>query len=252
MENLEVCFPSALGSEWGRHNTTAGVLWNLSSDKEDEEGRSAIEGEREKAPQIRSHQLTRLISCCRASTEVRHGDFLPTNMVWALHPSRSSPLHLNFGSREGVEELDTYLSKKHDQLLAKLFQPNTYKKKSSLAIVDGFSVEITKEQGNPYNLSSLFSSTLWGVCGDGHQVERTPAFGSSRCEARREFGITIRGKSTYVRIEKKICDCSANYLQSVAVSEVIDISALRPVIVSFSLACLCPSAVGDRESYWEP
>ncbi|RZS22446.1 hypothetical protein BHM03_00055239 [Ensete ventricosum] len=133
MENLEVCFPSALGSEWGRH-------------KEDEEGRSAIEGEREKAPQIRSHQLTRLISCCRASTEVRHGDFLPTNMVWALHPSRSSPLHLNFGSREGVEELDTYLSKKHDQLLAKLFQPNTYKKKSSLAIVDGFSVEITKEQ----------------------------------------------------------------------------------------------------------
>ncbi|CAD5188389.1 uncharacterized protein LOC135678790 isoform X1 [Musa acuminata AAA Group] len=49
-------------------------------------------------------------------------------------------------SKEGVEELDTYLSKKHDRLLEKLFQPNTYKKKSSLAIVDGFSVEITKEQ----------------------------------------------------------------------------------------------------------
>lgn len=31
-----------------------------------------------------------------------------------------------------------------------------------------------------------------GVCGDEHQVERTPSFGSSRCEARREFGITIR------------------------------------------------------------
>ncbi|URE46406.1 hypothetical protein MUK42_01812 [Musa troglodytarum] len=36
--------------------------------------------------------------------------------------------------------------KKHDRLLAKLLQPNSYEKKSSLAIVDGFSVEISKEQ----------------------------------------------------------------------------------------------------------
>ncbi|KAJ8505738.1 hypothetical protein OPV22_006624 [Ensete ventricosum] len=49
-------------------------------------------------------------------------------------------------SKEGVEELDTYLSHKHDQLLAKLLPPYSYRKKSSLAIVDGFSVEITKEQ----------------------------------------------------------------------------------------------------------
>ncbi|XP_042425026.1 uncharacterized protein LOC122012530 [Zingiber officinale] len=49
-------------------------------------------------------------------------------------------------SKEGMEELDTYLSNKHDQLLAKLLPPNSYRKKSSLAIVDGFSVEITKQQ----------------------------------------------------------------------------------------------------------
>ncbi|XP_064943801.1 uncharacterized protein LOC135625957 [Musa acuminata AAA Group] len=42
--------------------------------------------------------------------------------------------------------LDAYLCKKHGRLLAKLLQPNTYKKKSSLAIVDGCTVEISKEQ----------------------------------------------------------------------------------------------------------
>ena len=45
-----------------------------------------------------------------------------------------------------MKELDTYLSSKHDQLLAKFLPPSTYKKKSSLAIVDGFSVETNKEQ----------------------------------------------------------------------------------------------------------
>ncbi|THU45623.1 hypothetical protein C4D60_Mb02t19930 [Musa balbisiana] len=49
-------------------------------------------------------------------------------------------------SKEGMKELDTYLSSKHDQLLAKFLPLSTYKKKSSLAIVDGFSVETTKEQ----------------------------------------------------------------------------------------------------------
>ncbi|URE43835.1 hypothetical protein MUK42_25076 [Musa troglodytarum] len=48
--------------------------------------------------------------------------------------------------RIGMEALDAYLCKKHDRLLAKLLQPNSYEKKSSLAIVDGFSVEISKEQ----------------------------------------------------------------------------------------------------------
>ncbi|RZR72300.1 hypothetical protein BHM03_00012008 [Ensete ventricosum] len=52
----------------------------------------------------------------------------------------------NRRSKEGMEVLGAYLCKKHDRLLAKLLQPNTYKKKSSLAIVDGFSVEISKEQ----------------------------------------------------------------------------------------------------------
>ncbi|XP_074586839.1 uncharacterized protein LOC141842711 [Curcuma longa] len=49
-------------------------------------------------------------------------------------------------SNEGMKKLDTYLSNKHDQLLAKLLPPRSYRKKSSLAIVDGFSVEITKQQ----------------------------------------------------------------------------------------------------------
>ncbi|KAM0939447.1 putative peptidase S8 propeptide/proteinase inhibitor I9 [Dioscorea sansibarensis] len=49
-------------------------------------------------------------------------------------------------SKQGKEELDSYLNTKHDRLLAKLLQPNTYKKRSSLAIVDGFAVEMTQAQ----------------------------------------------------------------------------------------------------------
>jgi hypothetical protein len=39
-----------------------------------------------------------------------------------------------------------YLSKKHDELLARTLEPGSYKKTLSLVIVDGFSVEITGDQ----------------------------------------------------------------------------------------------------------
>ncbi|XP_008791432.1 uncharacterized protein LOC103708333 [Phoenix dactylifera] len=48
--------------------------------------------------------------------------------------------------KQGAMELDRYVSNRHDQLLAKLLRPNTYRKRSSLAIVDGFAVEITDDQ----------------------------------------------------------------------------------------------------------
>ncbi|RCV23592.1 hypothetical protein SEVIR_5G017800v4 [Setaria viridis] len=51
-------------------------------------------------------------------------------------------------SKEGSATLDAYLSHKHDKLLAKLLQPDSYRKRSSLAIVDGFAVEITEDQAN--------------------------------------------------------------------------------------------------------
>ncbi|GJN38139.1 hypothetical protein PR202_gb27152 [Eleusine coracana subsp. coracana] len=51
-------------------------------------------------------------------------------------------------SKEGSTTLDAYLSHKHDKLLAKLLQPNSYRKRSSLAIVDGFAVEITDTQAS--------------------------------------------------------------------------------------------------------
>ncbi|KMZ60215.1 subtilisin-like serine protease 3 [Zostera marina] len=49
-------------------------------------------------------------------------------------------------TKEGVDELDIYLSKKHDDFLRSMFKPETYKKKLSLVIVDGFAVEITDYQ----------------------------------------------------------------------------------------------------------
>ncbi|CAD6233245.1 unnamed protein product [Miscanthus lutarioriparius] len=51
-------------------------------------------------------------------------------------------------SKEGSATLDAYLSQKHDKLLAKLLQPDSYRKRSSLAIVDGFAVEITEDQAS--------------------------------------------------------------------------------------------------------
>ncbi|XP_062208286.1 uncharacterized protein LOC133909745 isoform X1 [Phragmites australis] len=51
-------------------------------------------------------------------------------------------------SKEGSATLDAYLSQKHDKLLAKILQPDSYRKRSSLAIVDGFAVEITDAQNS--------------------------------------------------------------------------------------------------------
>ncbi|KOM29868.1 hypothetical protein LR48_Vigan818s006600 [Vigna angularis] len=52
------------------------------------------------------------------------------------------------GTKRGAHELDLYLSTKHDELLASTLEPGTYKKTSSLVIVDGFAVEITQDQAN--------------------------------------------------------------------------------------------------------
>ncbi|XP_078439110.1 uncharacterized protein LOC144709432 [Wolffia australiana] len=49
-------------------------------------------------------------------------------------------------NRARQDELDIYLCRKHERLLAEILEPNTYRKKSSLVIVDGFAVEITDEQ----------------------------------------------------------------------------------------------------------
>ncbi|CAN6444371.1 unnamed protein product [Victoria cruziana] len=51
-------------------------------------------------------------------------------------------------SKEGDNELDAYLSKKHDMLLERVLGPGTYTKRFSWVIVDGFGVEITLEQAS--------------------------------------------------------------------------------------------------------
>lgn len=55
---------------------------------------------------------------------------------------------LNFliRTKSGANKLDLYLSRKHDELLASTLDPGSYKKISSFAIVDGFTVEITEDQ----------------------------------------------------------------------------------------------------------
>ncbi|KAK3228014.1 hypothetical protein Dsin_007876 [Dipteronia sinensis] len=47
-----------------------------------------------------------------------------------------------------ANELDLYLSKKHDELLKSTLEPGSYRKTLSLVIVDGFAVEITADQAN--------------------------------------------------------------------------------------------------------
>ncbi|XP_057520537.1 subtilisin-like protease SBT2.6 [Amaranthus tricolor] len=49
-------------------------------------------------------------------------------------------------SKRGAYDLDMYLSRKHDEVLARTLQPGTYNKTFSLVIVDGFAVEITEDQ----------------------------------------------------------------------------------------------------------
>ena len=46
------------------------------------------------------------------------------------------------------QDLDLYLSRKHDELLESTLEPGTYRKTLSLVIVDGFAVEITEDQVN--------------------------------------------------------------------------------------------------------
>ncbi|CAK9143178.1 unnamed protein product [Ilex paraguariensis] len=54
----------------------------------------------------------------------------------------------SYRTKRGTHELDLYLSKKHDELLANTLEPHSYKKTMSLVIVDGFAVEITDDQAN--------------------------------------------------------------------------------------------------------
>ncbi|KAK7318115.1 hypothetical protein RJT34_02813 [Clitoria ternatea] len=51
-------------------------------------------------------------------------------------------------NKRGAYELDLYLSRKHDELLESTLEPGSYKKTSSLVIVDGFAVEINENQAN--------------------------------------------------------------------------------------------------------
>lgn len=55
----------------------------------------------------------------------------------------SSCIH---STKRGANQLDLYLSKKHDELLARTLEPGSYRKTLSLVIVDGFAVEITEDQ----------------------------------------------------------------------------------------------------------
>ncbi|KAJ6703464.1 hypothetical protein OIU85_029415 [Salix viminalis] len=54
----------------------------------------------------------------------------------------------NDRTKRGAYELDMYLSRKHDELLANTLEHGSYKKTISLIIVDGFAVEITEDQAN--------------------------------------------------------------------------------------------------------
>ncbi|XAR55127.1 hypothetical protein NMG60_11030531 [Bertholletia excelsa] len=51
-------------------------------------------------------------------------------------------------TKGGANDLDLYLSRKHDELLATTLEPGSYKKNFSMVIVDGFAVEITDDQAN--------------------------------------------------------------------------------------------------------
>ena len=59
-------------------------------------------------------------------------------------------------TKRGAYELDMYLSRKHDELLANTLEHGSYKKTISLIIVDGFAVEITEDQVSIYVTCSLF------------------------------------------------------------------------------------------------
>ncbi|CAA7402637.1 unnamed protein product [Spirodela intermedia] len=48
--------------------------------------------------------------------------------------------------RSTQQELEAYITKKHDKLLSGALKLNTYRKRFSMAIVDGFAVEMTDKQ----------------------------------------------------------------------------------------------------------
>ncbi|KAF5753514.1 hypothetical protein HanXRQr2_Chr17g0780961 [Helianthus annuus] len=51
-------------------------------------------------------------------------------------------------TKRGARKVEIYLSKKHDDLLAKKLEPGTYSKTLSLFIVDAFATQITDAQAN--------------------------------------------------------------------------------------------------------
>ncbi|KAL3635679.1 hypothetical protein CASFOL_020226 [Castilleja foliolosa] len=51
-------------------------------------------------------------------------------------------------TKRGQYEVDLYLSRKHDEILAKNLRQGTYNKTLSMVIVDGFAVQITDDQAN--------------------------------------------------------------------------------------------------------
>jgi hypothetical protein len=63
-------------------------------------------------------------------------------------------------TKRGAYELDMYLSRKHDELLANTLEHGSYEKKISLVIVDGFAVEITEDQVTIYATCILFNQYL--------------------------------------------------------------------------------------------
>lgn len=65
-------------------------------------------------------------------------------------------------THRGAQELDVYLSRKHDGILAKNLQPNSYNKTLSLVIVDGFAVELTDHQVH-YKCIYTYTQFIWGL-----------------------------------------------------------------------------------------
>jgi hypothetical protein len=64
-------------------------------------------------------------------------------------------------TKGGEYELDLYISRKHDELLASTLEAGSYKKTTSLAIVDGFIVDINEEQ---VMFSFSYDVSLYDIC----------------------------------------------------------------------------------------
>jgi hypothetical protein len=64
-------------------------------------------------------------------------------------------------TKGGEYELDFYISRKYDELLASTLEAGSYKKTTSLAIVDGFIVDINEEQ---VMFSFSYDVSLYDIC----------------------------------------------------------------------------------------